>query len=389
MDQHSIGFVIFVIFTGASLLATLALFSRQAMLVAYILLGLLLGPTGFGLIKDASTVRSISEIGIMFLLFLLGLNMHPQKLVKLFHESAVVTILSSFAFAVIGTAIAWFAGFDTTECLVIGGAMMFSSTILGLKLLPTTVLHHKRTGEIIISILLLQDLIAILVLLLIEALAKPSAPMTGILISLLYLPLLFLASLGFARWILLPLMRRFDSIQEYLFLLAIGWCLGVAEVASQLKLSPEIGAFIAGVALAANPISTFIAESLKPLRDFFLILFFFSVGAGIDLGGIQSIALPAFALAIAMLAVKPLLFRGLLRYEGEPADRGLEIGTRLGQVSEFSLLIAVLALDTHLIGQDAAYLIQVTTVLTFIASSYWIVLRYPTPIAVSAKLRRN
>ncbi len=389
MHSDAITFNIFLIFTGAAILATLALYARQALIVAYIVLGLAFGPWGLGLIDDPAVIRQTSAIGIMFLLFLLGLNLHPQKLWKLLQEAMVVTGVSSLLFALLGAATGYLLGFAWLESLLVGAALMFSSTIIGLKLLPTTVLHHQRTGEIIISILLLQDMIAILILLGLQALGRGELPLLDLALLLLSLPGLVLFAYVAERYVLIRLIRRFDKIQEYIFLVAIGWCLGLAELANTLGLSHEIGAFIAGVALATSPIARFIAESLKPLRDFFLVLFFFSLGASFNLAMLQEILLPALLLAAAILLIKPLVFRRLLRRSGETGVRALEIGVRLGQISEFSLLIAVLALELDVMSHRASYLIQMATLLTFIASSYFIVLRYPTPIATSDKLRRD
>jgi Kef-type K+ transport system membrane component KefB len=389
MSHDSIVFTIFIVFTGAALLATLALYARQSLLVAYIVLGVLLGPWGLGLTGDPETVTQISNIGIVFLLFLLGLNLQPQDLIRTVRNTTTVTLASSLVFAAVGGIVAGSFGFGLAESLLIGGAMTFSSTIIGLKLLPTTVLHHQRTGEIMISILLLQDLIAILILLLLRAAASGEMPMREVAQLLLGPPLLVLAAWALERYVYFPLIRKFDKIREYLFLMAIGWCLGMAELGVALGLSAEIGAFIGGITLAARPIAVYIAESLKPLRDFFLVLFFFSLGAGFDLGKLGDIAVPATLIAAAMLALKPIVFQHLLVRTGESPARSREIGFRLGQLSEFSLLIAVLAATNGVIGAEASYLIQLATMLTFLASSYIVVLRFPTPIAVSDKLRRD
>ena len=172
--------------------------------------------------------------------------------------------------------------------------MMFSSTIIGIKLLPTTVLHHRHIGELMIGLLLLQDLLAIIVLMvLFSAVSGDGAGMgTELAISLLSLPLLAGAALLCVRYVLLPLITRFDRFHEYIFLLALGWCLGMAEAAKALGLSEEIGAFIAGITIATSPISQYIAVNLKPLRDFFLILFFFSVGARFDLAMLGQVWAP-------------------------------------------------------------------------------------------------
>ncbi|WP_236860714.1 cation:proton antiporter [Candidatus Reidiella endopervernicosa] len=236
---------------------------------------------------------------------------------------------------------------------------------------------------------MLQDLLAIGILLALEVHGKGDIPASELAMLLLALPILVLFAYLFTRYILIKLIRRFDKIQEYIFLTAIGWCLGIAELAALLGLSQEIGAFIAGVTLATSPIALYIAESLKPLRDFFLIIFFFSLGAGFQLPILEQVLIPALVLATLSMLFKPLIFKWLLKDSVDKPERALEIGVRMGQVSEFSLLIALLALNLGVIGHEASYLIQATTLLTFIASSYYVVQRYPTPIAVSDKLRRD
>ena len=389
MSADSVIFSIFLIFTGAAVAAALALYARQSLLVAYIVLGWLAGPWGLGLVRDADLVEGIGHIGIIFLLYLLGLNLHPQKLLRLLREALTVSVASSLVFALMGYGLARSFGYRGVECVLIGAVTMFSSTILGLKLLPTTALHHRHVGEVIISVLLLQDVIAIFILLMLETLGPTATSVADTVLHLAALPLLALVAFSLERLVLRRLIRRFDTIGEYVFLTAIGWCLGISQLAAWLGLSYETGAFVAGVALASSPIATYIAESLKPLRDFFLIMFFFSMGAGFAMDALPGIAVPAVALAAAALIFKPLVFRWLLVRAKEKPALAAEIGVRLGQGSEFSLLIAVLALEQGIIGEQAAYLIQAFTLLTFIASSYIIMWRYPTPIAVNARLRRD
>lgn len=389
MLHDSIFFSIFLIFTGAAVLAAIALFARQSLLVAYILLGGLLGPWGLKLVSDATIIQEIGHIGIIFLLFLLGLNLQPAQLVRMLREAIMVTVISSLIFGIIGMLTGLAFGYSHFESLIIGSVMMFSSTIIGLKLLPTTALHHRHVGQVMISILLLQDILAIGILLFLEGLSQTGMEWQQIAILVLSLPLVVIISLLLERYILQPLMRRFDTIQEYIFLSAIGWCLGMAQLADMMGLSYEIGAFIAGVSLATNPIALFIAESFKPLRDFFLIMFFFSLGASFNITMLPEVIIPAAFIASLMLIFKPVVFARLLRQSGESPGLSNEVGVRLGQVSEFSLMIAVLALNAGTIGSRASYLIQATTLITFIVSSYIIMLNYPTPIAVSDRLRKD
>ena len=389
MPESSFEFSMFLIFTGAAVLTTLALFARQAMLVAYIVLGVLLGPWGFAYINDAQLIQDISSIGIIFLLYLLGLDLFPQQLWQMLGKAIITTLISSVLFWLLGFGIAYGFGYAWLESVLIGAVLMFSSTILGVKLLPTTILHHRHTGQIIISVLLLQDLLAIMVLLLLQGYGKGGNPLTDILWQLIGLPVLIGSAWLLERFVIVKLIARYDQIHEYIFLLAIAWCLGIAELSVVLGLSREIGAFIAGVTLAASPIALFIVEKLKPLRDFFLVLFFFALGATFNLDMAVELIVPATLLAGSVIALKPWVFKILLSKAGEPPAVSLEVGYRLGQISEFSMLISVLAVNARVIGPAAAALIQLATLLTFIVSTYLIVYRYPTPIAVSDKMRRD
>ncbi len=389
MDTTSVTFSFFLVFSGAAVLASVALYTRQPLLIAYIGLGALLGPYGLGLITDIELLRDFAHIGIIFLLFLLGLDMRPRALLATLRQSTLVTLLSAVCFAAAGAGVALAMGFSRIEALITGLAMMFSSTIIGIKLLPTTVLHHRHTGELVVGVLLMQDMLAILVLVLLTGSREGGFDARAAIVSLLSLPALIAVVALLVRVVMVPLLKRFDRFQEYVFLLAIGWCLGLAELASWLGLSPEIGAFVAGVSVASNPISLYIAYSLKPLRDFFLVLFFVSLGAGFDLRILPGIWMGALGLAALMLVLKPLVFRALLGRLSETPALAWDVGLRLGQNSEFSLLIVYMAAAYGLIGKEASHLVQATAIITFLLSSYVVVLRLPNPIAISDRLRRD
>lgn len=379
----------FLIFSGAAALACAAMYGRQPLLVAYILLGMLIGPFGLGWVNEIHLMEEAAEIGIIFLLFLLGLDMQPRSLLSVLRKATDITLVSSLLFLVIAGGFCWLAGFSLTDAIIIGAACMFSSTILGIKLLPTTVLHHKHTGEMMIGLLLMQDFVAIFVLIILMSAESGAISWMGLGKAVVALPILIGLALLLTRFVLLKLIARFDRTQEFIFLLAIGWCLGIAELASYMGLSLEIGAFIAGVTLATSPISQFLAFSLKPLRDFFLILFFFAVGARFNLGLLDQIILPALVLTALMLAAKPLAFRWLVHRHSESNNLAWDIGFRLGQTSEFSLLIAFLALEVQLLSETGSMLIQATTILTILISSYIVIFKYPNPLAVSDRLRRD
>lgn len=386
-EPHSVTFLIFVIFTGTAVLATMALYTRQSLLVAYIALGALFGPWGFKLVSDSTLIRQVGDIGIIFLLFLLGLHLQPQNLFHSLRKMSLITLSSSTLFFLIAFFTCYFFHYSFRECILIGVTAMFSSTIIGIKLLPTTILHHQHTGELVISILLLQDIIAIAALLGMQMASEQSYVDLSLVLSAF--PVLLTVAYFFQRYILRKLLERFDKIHEYIFILSIGWCLFLAQLSHRMGLSEEIGAFIAGIAIASNPIAFYIAESLKPLRDFFLVIFFFTIGASFDFDYINHVIVPALTLATLMIIIKPIVFKWLLYRSGEVRSISWEIGVRLGQMSEFSLLLVYMALENKLTPPLTAYMAQAAIIITFIVSCYWTVMRYPTPLAANDKLLRD
>ncbi len=388
MDS-GITFTFAVIFLGAAVLSSLALYARQPIIIAYIALGVALGPYGAGLVSDTDLVSGAGHVGIILLLFLLGLDMKPSALWNSLRQSTLVAVLSTLIFGVAGYAFSRLFSFSHLDSILIGTALVFSSTIIGIKLLPTTVLHHKHLGELMIALLLFQDVIAIVVLVVMESLGGGEYAARDLLMPLVTLPLLALLSWISVKTVLLALITRFDRYHEYIFLLSIGWCLGMAELAIFMGLSAEIGAFVAGVSIASSPIAQYIAISLKPLRDFFLVVFFFSVGSGLDMQALPRLAVPAMAMATLFLLLKPVVYQWLVRGVFDEPKLAWNLGIRLGQCSEFSLLIAFLGASKGLLSPDAATLIQACTVITLLASSYLVVLKLPTPIAITDALRRD
>jgi len=387
--ETGITFTFAAIFLGAAVLSSIALYARQPIIIAYIALGVALGPYGLGVVSDMELVSGAGHVGIILLLFLLGLDMKPIALWNSLRQSTLVALISAVVFAAAGYGLSRFFGFSGTDALLISAALVFSSTIIGIKLLPTTVLHHRHLGELMIALLLFQDLLAIIVLVMIESAGAEQSGPGALLRPLLTLPLLGIVSWLSVRVILLNLIKRFDRYHEYIFLLSIGWCLGMAELAIWMGLSAEIGAFIAGISIASSPIAQYIAISLKPLRDFFLVVFFFSVGSGLDMALLPEVALPALVIAACFLALKPAVFHLLVRGVFDEPKLSWNLGLRLGQCSEFALLIAFLGLSKGLLGVAAATLIQAVTVITLLISSYVVVLALPNPIAIRESLRRD
>jgi Kef-type K+ transport system membrane component KefB len=388
MDYQNIIFEFVLIFGGAALFATVFLYLKQPIILAYIALGVFAGPLGFALIEHPEHIERLSHVGVILLLYLLGINLKPDRLYHLFSKTAVVTLLTSLVFFIVTASVALAFKFGFLESVIIGASLMFSSTIVSLKLIPTTALHHRHTGEMMISVLLMQDVIAILLIVLLSGGPGEDVSMA---IVLLFVKLFVftVVAFGLVKYVIDNLFLRFDIIQEYTFLLALGWGLFGAGVAEYIGLSYEMGAFIAGVAFASSPISLVIVEHLKPLRDFFLILFFFSIGAQFNLLMSENVLLAGVVIAILLIALKPFVFKRGFQLIGENKDFSMELGVRLGQGSEFSLLVAYSALASGLIDMRASYLIQMVVIITFVLSTYWVVYRYRTPISGTEENRMD
>ena len=371
-----------------TLLAWVTNLIKQPLILGYVVAGILLGPWGLDYIPSLSTVSEISHVGIALLLFLAGLVLHPSRLAQLPKQTLTV-VLGGYAFTLLTVFPALLLmGYEVKHSLIASGALMFSSTILVVKLLPTNMLHQRRMGSICIAILIAQDITAVLLMMLFTA---PADGNLGPTLILLFgkAALLVLAVLLLEQYALRPMMIKSQHYEELLVMLGLAWCLGCAIAAKEVGLSHEVGAFLGGVALARDKIARVIADKLEPLRDFFLLLFFFTLGAKLDLGMAKNLWLYAIILATVVVALRPHYYRWLFVRVGETPNFARETGYRLGQSSEFALLIAVIGLNSGTLNAEISQLIQITTILTILISSYWVVLRFPTPIAVSKELKKN
>lgn len=371
-----------VIVAASALLAWLAAVLRQPIIVAYVACGILAGPSVLGLVSGTEFIDAVSQFGIILLLFHAGVVMHLRRLKQLALKAVVVTLGQAAVSLTLAAGFGMLAGLGLGEGLILGLALSFSSTILVIKLMPTVALHHQRMGAFSIAILILQDLAAVAALMFIGGRSHPA-------LLVLKGGLIFSLSLAFERWALRPAMMSIERYRELLFLLAIGWGMGMAYLAVMVGFSPEATAFIAGLALARSPLSLFLSEGLKLFRDFFLVFFFFVLGARMDMAGLPSAAPVAALLAAVLVLSKYLGFQVLFRATGEDRAFSREASLRLSQSSEFALIMAIAALRYGRISHGTAGLIQLTTLITMIASSYLVVFLLPTPLGVTGGMKQD
>ncbi|HAD81092.1 MAG: hypothetical protein A2509_07935 [Candidatus Edwardsbacteria bacterium RIFOXYD12_FULL_50_11] len=371
MEKYISDISVIVVFSAV--LAWLAILLKQPIIIGYIVCGAVAGPWGLKLVKDVNFIGSVSQLGIILLLFHAGLVLHPQRLKQLFKQTSIIIFGQSLLVWAGVFLLALLFGYSLKSGIIIGLTMIFSSTILVVKLIPTTTLHHQRMGAFAIAILIAQDIIAVGFLALISGTGHPLLLLAkGLVVGG--------AALAFEHFLLHGMMRRVQHYHEVLFLMALGWGLGLALAAHLIGFSPEAAAFIAGVALAREPLALFLSEGLKQFRDFFLVFFFFVLGAQFNFGQAGGIIIPALILSLAVMGIKNISYQLLFRLVGETKAFSQEAGIRLSQSSEFALIIAAALYGLGHIDMQAWQLIQIVTVITMIASSYLVVFRYPTPL---------
>lgn len=374
---------------GSCLVAIVAVAIKQPIIVAYIIAGFLMGPACLKIVSDVHFIDIVSHVGVALLLFLAGLHLQPSKLMGLFKGMSIVALINSVSSFIIAFVFAFLIGLTLRDCVFVGIALMFSSTILTIKLLPTTTLHQQRLGAMCIGVLIIEDLIAMAALAFLNTFGSGDSLIMEILtVSAKFVLFVALVAL-IERYIVRRLFLYTEKMEEMLFIIGLAWCLSLASLSEHLGLFYETGAFFAGVMIARHRIALYIAESLKPVRDFFLVLFFFALGAKINLSVVKDIWYYCIILAAMFILVKPILFKYSFILIGENPQVSTELGWRLGHLSEFTLLIAVLLLDQNLTSERTSQFIQLTTIITFVVSSYIVVYRYPTPIGVSDSLNRH
>jgi len=365
MSQFS--FLILVVL----LVSFIARLLKQPLVIGYIIAGLIAGPSFLNLIHDTTLINTFSEFGISFLLFLVGLNLSPQ-VIRDYGKISVITGLGQIVFtSIFGYLLSLWFGFSSLASLYIAVALTFSSTIIIMKLLSDKDDIEKLYGKIAVGFLLVQDFVAILVLLGISAFEK------GIWIEIFFTIsraiILILALILFTRYILYKITDFLVSSQEFLFLFVILWGLGLSFLFRYIGLSMEMGALIAGVLLSTTSYSYAIASKLKVLRDFFIIFFFVFLGSQLGLQELSEVFFPAIGFSLFILIVKPLVLMVLMGTFRYTKKTGFLIGTTAAQISEFSLIIIAMGVKMGHIPQDILSLVTLVGLITIGASTYMII----------------
>lgn len=361
-----------VIIVIATLVSGVMRLLRQPLIIGYIFTGILLSPFFLNLIKSTDTIAIFSQIGVAFLLFIVGLSLSPNVIREVGKVSLITGVGQVVFTSLIGFVISKFLGFSTIVSVYIAIALTFSSTIIIMKLLSDKNDLDKLYGKISVGFLLVQDIIAIFILIIISSLSKDLTFSSTLLILLFKGLLLLILLLLIGKYLLPTLSGFFARSQEFLFLFSIGWGLGLATVFYLAGFSIEIGALLAGVALSVSPYHYEISSKMRPLRDFFIILFFILLGSQLSFGNINEYIVPAIIFSLFILIGNPLIVLLLMGLLGYNKRTGFSAGLTVAQISEFSLILISLGVGVGHLSNDILSLVTVVGLITIAGSTYFI-----------------
>jgi Kef-type K+ transport system membrane component KefB/Trk K+ transport system NAD-binding subunit len=351
---------------------------RQPIVIGYIIAGMIIAfIIEFGII-ELGTSREIidifSQFGIAFLLFVVGLHLNPKIIKEIGTSSLLIGSAQIILTFILGFLVSLkLFGFDIIASFYVGIALAFSSTIIIMKLLSDKKQLDSLYGKISIGILIIQDFVAIGVLMFISSMSNGVSFSSFTIKALLSGSGLIVFLFLFGFYILPRMTRSIAKSQELLFLFSICWCMIIAALFSYLGFSIEIGALVAGIALSISPYSIEIISKIRPLRDFFLIIFFIILGLNIHIPNIGSIIINALILSFIVLTFKPLILMTLMAMFRYTKRTNFLVGTTLAQISEFSLIILALGVAMGHISMEVLSTLTLTGIITITLSTYFII----------------
>ncbi len=352
---------------------------RQPLIVSFIAVGILVGPSVLGLVSANDQIDLLAKFGITLLLFVVGLKL-DLHIIRTMGPVALATGLGQVVFtSVFGYLIAIWMGMSLVAALYVAVALTFSSTIIIVKLLSDKREVDTLHGRIALGFLIVQDLIVVLVMIGLNALAQTDdMPISMAALSVLLKGVAFLVVVALITRYLLPrLLGLLASSQELLVLFGIAWAVSLAMLGDTLGFSKEVGAFVAGVSLASTPYRDALGARLVSLRDFLLLFFFIGLGASLDLTLLGTQIPEAIIFSLFVLIGNPLIVMVIMGFLGYRKRTGFLAGLTVAQISEFSLILGALGLSLGHINVETMGLITLVGLITISVSTYMIIFSHP------------
>ncbi|MEK7450711.1 MAG: cation:proton antiporter family protein [Patescibacteria group bacterium] len=372
--MENIFFEITLIIILASFFSILFKFLKQPAILAYILTGIIIGPFGNLQLQSQDFLKTLGELGITFLLFMVGLELRFSDLKSVGKISLLTGIGQILFTSLIGYSISLALGFSQVASLYIAVALTFSSTIIIVKLLSDKKDLQSLYGKIAVGFLLVQDFFAILFLIFLSSFSQGLASWESILFSLAKGIFLFALVLFLSKSLFPKILDRIASSPEVLFLFSIAWALGLSALVASppLGFSIEIGGFLAGLALANSSENFQIIGKVKSLRDFFITIFFVILGMSMSFTSFSNILFPVLVFSLFILIGNPIIVMIIMGLMGFRKRTSFLAGLTVAQISEFSLIIVFLGQRIGHLSSEVVSLVTAVGVITFAASTYLI-----------------
>lgn len=365
-----------VVIVVAATLSIIFRFLKQPSILAFIITGIIVGPLGPFHFADEEFLTSLASIGITLLLFMIGLELNFKELKHVGKSALIAGGLQMIATTIAGAGVAILLGFNPVTSLFVGLALAFSSTILIIKLLSDKRDLKSLYGKLTVGILILQDIVAIFVLIILSTMnaSQGSIDILSLIIAGLKIFILFGIVYLLSQEILPKLLNKIARSSESLFLFSLAWVFGIAAfVASPLiGFSIEIGGLLAGIALSSTIESYQITTKIKPLRDFFLTIFFVTLGTEITFNNFSNTIFPTVALSGFVLVISPIIVMIILGFLKYKKRTSFFSSLALAQVSEFSLIMIFLGSKIGYLDQEVVSIITLVSVICFVVSTYYI-----------------
>lgn len=344
---------------------------RQPLIMGYIITGVLVGPSFLHVVRDQTAFDSFSAIGITLLLFIIGLGLNTS-VIKSLGRVSFITSMSILPFlGAISFGVARLLGYPPASSVVIAVALFFSSTIIILKVLSDKKETSRLYGQITLGVLLIEDVVATIAVVVLAIVADPAGT------SLLQVGQMLIQAISLGvglylvgTYVMPPVARWFAKSQETLFIFSIGWGLLVASIFHWAGLSHEVGALFAGVSLSGLAYASEMAAKLKPLRDFFIVIFFVTLGESFTLDSITQNIFPAHIFAAIVILVKPLFVMVSLGIQRYTKLTSFKTAAHLSQISEFSIVFVTIAATKGIVPPSLVSLITLVAFVTIGVSSY-------------------
>ncbi len=375
VDAHVAPFAEMALLLGITAVAGLiAVRLRQPVLIAYIAVGILVGPAVFGLVQSHDQIDLLAQIGVAVLLFLVGLKLDLHH-VRHIGPVALATGFGQLGFTiVVGFLIILALGREVMEALYVAVALTFSSTIIIVKLLSDKRELDSLHGRIAVGFLIVQDIAVVLAMMAMSAMRGAGDAAIWDVVGSLLLRVGLAALLMFLlmRYVLPGVVRAMARSQELMLIFAIAWGTGLAALGEWAGFSKEAGAFMAGFSLASTPYREAIGARLTGIRDFLLLFFFIDLGAKLDFSTLGEEILPAAILSAFVLIGNPLIVMAIMGYMGYRKRTGFLAGLTVAQISEFSIVFVAMGISLGHVGVQALGLTTLVGVTTIALSTYMI-----------------